>query len=450
MAIRSWPFDSVEGDRIHGADFPSRALGEGVIKDGYVPTIDEELVVRANVPAGMSVQVRLGSGWIQGRHFQVYSSPEVINIPSADPSNDRIDRIVARLDLNSRDITLRVITGTPATNPTPPGLTRDLGVSRRWEISLAQVRVRSGVASIAQEDIIDERDDVNVCGKAAAYYVESAGRAEQADSASEAENALRLEGYQQALSAAPNTIVRRDASGRAKVAAPSASDDIARKQEVDAVSNSLSNHAGATSVHGATSSNVPSRLIIRDSSGRASVAAPISSDHIARKAEVDSVVSSLSSHMNASSVHNATSSATAGRLIIRDGSGRAQVAAPAVAGDIARKAEIDAHASLTTGIHGAGSGFYVAKTRLSTGLPHWLDIQSKPSLFPPSSHTHSGDEITSIVKDAQHAEQADNANALANEPLVKDVGTGIHRITISISEPTSLQGQPGDVWIVYE
>jgi hypothetical protein len=41
----------------------------------------------------------------------------------------------------------------------------------------------------------------------------------------------------------------------------------------------------------------------------------------------------------------ATSAATAGKLIIRDASGRAQVAAPSAAGDIARKAEVDAKVS---------------------------------------------------------------------------------------------------------
>jgi|GEM_PF-3967536 len=47
------------------------------------------------------------------------------------------------------------------------------------------------------------------------------------------------------------------------------------------------------------------------------------------------VSSSLASHANATSVHGATSAATASRLIIRDASGRAKVAAPAANDDIA-------------------------------------------------------------------------------------------------------------------
>jgi len=46
--------------------------------------------------------------------------------------------------------------------------------------------------------------------------------------------------------ATPNTIVQRDANGRAKVAAPSANDDIARKAEVDAAEANAKSYADAT------------------------------------------------------------------------------------------------------------------------------------------------------------------------------------------------------------
>src|SRR5690606_29465410 len=56
-------------------------------------------------------------------------------------------------------------------------------------------------------------------------------------------------------------------------------------------------HMDATSgIHGATSSATANRIIIRDSAGRAKVAAPSASDDIARKAEVDAVLSALNTH----------------------------------------------------------------------------------------------------------------------------------------------------------
>jgi hypothetical protein len=80
----------------------------------------------------------------------------------------------------------------------------------------------------------------------------------------------------------------RDGSGRAKVAAPSASDDIARKQEVD-------DHAALTNPHSATAAATASRLMLRDSAGRAAVATPSASGDIATKGYVDGLVPTLAS-----------------------------------------------------------------------------------------------------------------------------------------------------------
>ena len=49
----------------------------------------------------------------------------------------------------------------------------------------------------------------------------------------------------------------------------------------------LASHAALTNPHSATPNATPSRLILRDASGRAQVAAPSASDDIARKQEVD-------------------------------------------------------------------------------------------------------------------------------------------------------------------
>jgi len=99
-------------------------------------------------------------------------------------------------------------------------------------------------------------------------------------------------------------------------------------------------HIDATSgIHGATSSATANRLIIRDSAGRAKVAAPSEPDDIARKDTVDA-------HANATSVHGATSSATANRIVIRDANGRAQFADPVNAQDAATKAWVEGNCYL--------------------------------------------------------------------------------------------------------
>ncbi|MGK9253430.1 hypothetical protein [Paenibacillus humicus] len=95
----------------------------------------------------------------------------------------------------------------------------------------------------------------------------------------------KLEGATSA--ATPTRIILRDSAGRAKVASPAAADDIARKDTVDA-------HASSTSgVHGATSAATALMIVQRDSAGRAKVAAPVAADDIARKDTVDTAVQPL-------------------------------------------------------------------------------------------------------------------------------------------------------------
>lgn len=97
----------------------------------------------------------------------------------------------------------------------------------------------------------------------------------------------------------------------------------------------LSTHANLTNPHSAASVATASRLILRDASGRAQVAAPSAAADIARKDTVDA-------HADLTNPHSAVSAATANRLVIRDADGRAQVATPAVAADIATKGYVDA------------------------------------------------------------------------------------------------------------
>jgi phage-related tail fiber protein len=59
-------------------------------------------------------------------------------------------------------------------------------------------------------------------------------------------------------------------------------------------------------------------------------------------AEASTRAAADSTHANLTSPHSASSAATASRLIVRDASGRAQVAAPSAAADIARKDTVDA------------------------------------------------------------------------------------------------------------
>ncbi len=59
----------------------------------------------------------------------------------------------------------------------------------------------------------------------------------------------------------------------------------------------------------------------------------------------DTTLAAAKTHIDATTVHGATSSATANRIILRDANGRAKVAAPSAADDISTKGYVDSFAA---------------------------------------------------------------------------------------------------------
>ncbi len=161
-------FGSAEGDTRQYNQTEFAEVLSRLLRNGYFPEVDNELEVVASDPLDMSVEVLPGQAWINGYWYK-NDNNKILNINPAHATLNRIDRVVLRLDVvNSRKITAMVIQGTAASNPAPPTLTR---TSQIYEISLAQVYIAAGTTSISQIDITDERDNIDVCGKAVPYYV---------------------------------------------------------------------------------------------------------------------------------------------------------------------------------------------------------------------------------------------------------------------------------------
>ncbi|MGV3139726.1 right-handed parallel beta-helix repeat-containing protein [Brevibacillus agri] len=154
-------FDSTEGDeRLYTADefaeYFRRVLTDGIFNGG------NNLKVECS---GTDIRtfIQPGYAWLQGYMYKIDSEPLYLTHDLPDPSLDRIDRIVIRLDrrLENRHIKAFILTGTPATNPAPPVLTRDENI---FEISLAQVRIKKGKSYIEPNQVTDERLNPAVCG----------------------------------------------------------------------------------------------------------------------------------------------------------------------------------------------------------------------------------------------------------------------------------------------
>lgn len=111
---------------------------------------------------GMNVYVKAGTCHINGA-FGVETEQRTLQLDAASASLDRIDTIVARLDLaiEARSLDLYVLKGTPAEDPVRPNLTRNETV---WELGLADVYLPKGIATISQGRISDTRLETQRCG----------------------------------------------------------------------------------------------------------------------------------------------------------------------------------------------------------------------------------------------------------------------------------------------
>lgn len=115
-----------------------------------------------NATGGMNVYVKAGTCHVNGA-FGVETEQRTLQLDAASASLDRIDTIVARLDLaiEARSLDLYVLKGTPSEDPVRPSLTRNETV---WELGLADVYLPKGIATISQGRISDTRLETKRCG----------------------------------------------------------------------------------------------------------------------------------------------------------------------------------------------------------------------------------------------------------------------------------------------
>ena len=383
MTQRAYFFDESGGAPEYSAADFCKVLGwwrgEGVIPDHL-----NELEVYGD-SSGMQVKVRSGralldpKGAAPATGFYESDAEEVLAIGAAHGTLLRIDRVVVRRTAASKAIALAVLAGTPASSPSAPALTQ---TSATYEVSLAQVLVGAGVVTIQAGDVTDERafarlgmDDLDTTYALQADLSAHTG-ATSAHSAASAATA--------------NRIVIRDGAGRAKIAAPSASDDIARKDTVDT-------HAALTDPHSAVSAATANRLVLRDGSGRAKVAAPSASDDIARKDTVDN-------HKNAATLDHPDASVTTAKI----GNGQVTDAKLATT-DFAKKGQ---------------ANDFTAVNRFSDGV----DLM-RPHRHPHANHRHL--EVitgtwTDVPADGAKAYSWTFVNAFATSNPVVVLGVGGH------------------------
>lgn len=101
--------------------------------------------------------LKVSEGYAIVKGFYLYNDSYKNISVLKDSSFDRIDRVVIRLNINERKVSIEYKLGTPQSNPKAPTLQRDNLI---YELSLAQVRVNKNGEII----ISDERYNMDLCG----------------------------------------------------------------------------------------------------------------------------------------------------------------------------------------------------------------------------------------------------------------------------------------------
>ena len=153
--ITTYPLDGITYD---AAD----AAGYCATRTSGVYSSEADFAV---TPAGgMRITVSAGQAWVHPARWVGYSiqmrTATTLEMPVADGSRGRIDRVILRFDAATRGSRIQVLQGAVGTS-TPPELTRS---ARVYDLCLAQITRPGGSTSISAGQITDTRADEALCG----------------------------------------------------------------------------------------------------------------------------------------------------------------------------------------------------------------------------------------------------------------------------------------------
>lgn len=150
-------FNSVNGDRKYNAETMSDMF-KGLISDGIYKSVGDSFIVGAT--SGLTLSVGSGRAVVSERWVE-NDAAITITLNAAHITLNRYTAIVLRRDLTNRQVSLVMIDGTPAANPTKPDIVRN---DTLYDICLAYVYVGAGATTITGSNISDARGDADVCG----------------------------------------------------------------------------------------------------------------------------------------------------------------------------------------------------------------------------------------------------------------------------------------------
>ena len=157
MAITSFPFQDIAGDRLY-SDVEFAKFYAQLFQNGVIATIGSGLQVKQAATPGMSVLVSAGACVINGRQM-INDADYSVVISAAGSVSDRYDSVVAQLNLPNRVVTIAYKEGSTSVQ-------RDANI---YELQLATIKVDKNVSVITAADITDKRANTTVCGYSTPY-----------------------------------------------------------------------------------------------------------------------------------------------------------------------------------------------------------------------------------------------------------------------------------------
>lgn len=148
MALTSGFFNSKNHDRLYDATQIS-TLFEGLINDGVYQGVGN--IFKVSASNGMNVTVDTGRAWFNNTWTR-NDALIVLTVPTAEQVLKRIDAVVIEVNTleTVRNNTIKIVKGTPASNPAKPSLTKNDDVH---QYPLAYITVDPNVTIITQQKI---------------------------------------------------------------------------------------------------------------------------------------------------------------------------------------------------------------------------------------------------------------------------------------------------------
>ena len=156
MAVITYPLNGIEYTAENAETyFCTRASG--------VYSADNNFAL--SIASASKITIGQGIAWIKDGTFagkSVVSTENInIDVPIADGSLNRKDRVVLRFDKSTNASTIVLKAGTPATNAEAPSITRDGTV---YELGLYIINVPAASTAIQTKNISSTMLDETVCG----------------------------------------------------------------------------------------------------------------------------------------------------------------------------------------------------------------------------------------------------------------------------------------------